>query len=45
MGAFMAMPLAALITAMVKNSGKRYEVVYQSTHGEVAPEEGTRRPT
>ena len=37
MGAFMALPLAALITAVVKNSGKRYEVVYQSRHGDDAP--------
>jgi predicted PurR-regulated permease PerM len=37
MGAFMALPLAALITAVVKNGGKRYEVVYQSTHGDAAP--------
>ena len=36
MGAFMAMPFAALITAVVKNSGKRYEVVYQSTHGDAS---------
>lgn len=41
MGAFMALPFAALITAVVKNSGKRYEVVYQSPHGDVAPEAGT----
>ena len=45
MGAFMALPFAALITAVVKNSGKRYEVVYQSPHGDAAPEAGTRRPT
>jgi predicted PurR-regulated permease PerM len=43
MGAFMALPFAALVTAVVKNSGKRYEVVYQSPHGDVEPEEGTRR--
>ena len=43
MGAFMSLPFAALITAVVKNSGKRYEVVYQSTHGDVAPGQGTRR--
>jgi predicted PurR-regulated permease PerM len=42
MGAFMALPFAALITAAVKNGGKRYEVVYQSPHGDVAPEAGTR---
>ena len=45
MGAFMALPFAALITAVVKNSGKRYEVVYQSPHGDAAPEAGTRQPT
>ena len=44
MGAFMALPFAALITAVVKNSGKRYEVVYQSSHGDVAPEAGPRPP-
>jgi predicted PurR-regulated permease PerM len=36
MGAFMALPFAALITAAVKNSGKRYEVVYQSPHGDAS---------
>jgi predicted PurR-regulated permease PerM len=45
MGAFMALPLAALITAVLKNSGKRYEVVYQSAHGDPAPEVGTRPDT
>jgi predicted PurR-regulated permease PerM len=45
MGAFMALPLAALITAVVKNSGKRYEVVYMSTHGDAAPEAGSRLRT
>ena len=43
MGAFMSLPFAALITAVVKNSGKRYEVVYPSMHGDVAPGQGTRR--
>jgi predicted PurR-regulated permease PerM len=38
MGAFMALPFAALMTAVVKNSGKRYEVVYESPRGEVEPE-------
>ncbi len=33
-GAFMALPFAALMTAVMKNSGKRYAVVYQSTHGD-----------
>jgi predicted PurR-regulated permease PerM len=37
MGAFMALPLAALMTALLKNAGKRYEVVYQSRHGDAAP--------
>ncbi len=36
MGAFMALPFAALITAVVKNSGKRYAVVYQSPYGDAA---------
>lgn len=45
MGAFMALPFAALITAVVKNSGRRYEVVYQSPHGDVASEADTRQPT
>ena len=35
-GAFMALPFAALVTAVMKNSGKRYAVVYQSTHGDAA---------
>ena len=35
-GAFMALPFAALMTAVIKNSGKRYAVVYQSTHGDAA---------
>ena len=43
MGAFMALPFAALITAVVKNSGKRYEVVYESPRGSVEPQGGTRR--
>jgi predicted PurR-regulated permease PerM len=45
MGAFMALPFAALITAMVKNSGKRYEVVYQSRHGDDEPEAGPSQPS
>ena len=36
MGAFMALPFAALITAVINNSGKRYAVVYQSPHGDAA---------
>ena len=42
MGAFMALPFAALITAVFKNSGKRYEVVYQSPHGDAAAPSATR---
>ena len=42
MGAFMALPFAALITAVVKNSGKRYAVVYQSPHGDAASPQGDR---
>ena len=34
MGAFMALPFAALITALLKNTGKRYAVVYQSPYGD-----------
>jgi len=45
MGAFMALPFAALITAVLRNIGKRYEVVYQTPHGDAAPEAGTRQPT
>jgi|SRR4051812_20196585 predicted PurR-regulated permease PerM len=45
MGAFMALPFAALITAVLKNIGKRYEVVYQSPHGDAAPEAATRQHT
>ena len=30
MGAFMALPVAALITAVITNLGKTYDVVYQS---------------
>lgn len=44
MGAFMALPFAALITAVVNNSGKRYEVVYQSPHGDAAAPSAT-KPT
>lgn len=32
MGAFMALPVAAMITAVVKNSGKTYDVVYRLKH-------------
>lgn len=43
MGAFMALPFAALITAVVKNTGSRYEVVYPSPHGDAAPDAGSRQ--
>lgn len=33
-GAFMSLPVAALITAVVKNSGSRYDVVYQIKYAE-----------
>ncbi len=33
MGAFMALPVAALITAIIKNSGKTYDVVYNARFG------------
>ncbi len=39
MGAFMALPVAALITAVIKNTGRTYEVVYATRYdsaGEVA---------
>ena len=32
MGAFAALPVAALITSIIKNSGKSYKVVYQSAY-------------
>jgi predicted PurR-regulated permease PerM len=32
MGAFMALPVAALITSIIKNTGKTYDVVYQSAY-------------
>ena len=41
MGAFMALPFAALITAVIKNSGKRYAVVYMSPHGDAATHSAT----
>jgi predicted PurR-regulated permease PerM len=33
-GAFMALPVAALISSFIENYGHRYEVVYESTYGE-----------
>ena len=35
MGAFVALPVAALITSIIKNTGKTYEVVYQSNYDSV----------
>jgi predicted PurR-regulated permease PerM len=32
MGAFAALPVAALITSIIKNTGKSYDVVYQSEY-------------
>ncbi|MDO8106146.1 AI-2E family transporter [Isoptericola sp. b441] len=32
MGAFMALPVAAMVTAVVKNSGRTYQVVYRLKH-------------
>jgi len=37
MGAFMALPVAALITAVIKNSGKTYDVVYQLKYDSDGP--------
>ena len=37
MGAFMALPFAALITSIISNSGKTYAVVYASTYGGESP--------
>jgi predicted PurR-regulated permease PerM len=36
MGAFMALPLAALLTSVVKNTGRRYEVLHRSSHGDAS---------
>ncbi len=33
MGAFIALPVAALITSIIANSGKSYKVVYESKYG------------
>lgn len=35
MGAFMAMPMAALLTAFIKNYAKRYELVYHSPYDDL----------
>jgi hypothetical protein len=32
MGAFAALPVAALITSIIKNTGKSYDVVYGSRY-------------
>ena len=46
MGAFAALPVAALITSIIKNTGKTYDVVYQSSydsvddHPDAAPADG-----
>jgi hypothetical protein len=32
MGAFMALPVAAMVTALVENTGKRYDVVFQTRY-------------
>ena len=41
MGAFMALPVAALITSIIKNTGRSYDVVYQSEYdsGDALPTE------
>jgi predicted PurR-regulated permease PerM len=36
-GAFMALPVAALISSFIENYGHSYEVVYESTYGESQP--------
>jgi predicted PurR-regulated permease PerM len=32
MGAFMALPVAALVTSIITNSGRKYDVVFTSTY-------------
>ena len=49
MGAFMALPVAALITSIITNAGKTYDVVYSSTYSskdgpESAPATGGEEP-
>lgn len=44
MGAFMALPVAAMITAVVKNSGTTYDVVYRLKHDLDAGSEGGAGP-
>jgi hypothetical protein len=39
MGAFMAMPVAALVTSFVKHYVPRYELAYQSPYDTGEPEE------
>jgi predicted PurR-regulated permease PerM len=41
MGAFMSLPVAALITAIIKNAGKTYDVVYHSKYEGREPETPT----
>lgn len=43
MGAFMALPVAALITALIKNTGKTYAII-ERLADETAPEAGDPRP-
>ncbi len=38
MGAFMALPVAALVTALIKNTGKTYDVVYRAKYAPDTPE-------
>ncbi len=37
MGAFMALPVAALITALIKNSGTTYDIVYRAKYDTTIP--------
>ena len=41
MGAFVALPVAALITAFVSNFAKSHEIVYKSPHDEDAHDKGS----
>jgi predicted PurR-regulated permease PerM len=45
MGAFAALPAAALITSIIKNTGKTYDVVYQSHYESADDGPGTRPAT
>jgi predicted PurR-regulated permease PerM len=42
MGAFMALPIAAMITAFLKHYGRKYPLVYESTYNRTPAED---RPT